>query len=524
MINHIFKGSKNKKNMERKILLLKARTGMDDPSPPMSFSYLGKIAEEEGFKVMAENLNAQYSTKTNRDVIEIIKKQNPDIVGVHMFTNAARDTYKLIKEIRPFCKLLICGGPHPTARPEEVIEHDVDIAFIGEAEISFREFLKRFKEKKPFHSIRGIAYKKSGKIVKTKPAEVIFDLNSISMPKRDIHNLQDYVKIKQEVNNFGQILSTRGCPGRCTFCFSVFNKCYRYVSAENVFKEIKFLNEKYGITYITFVDDALTINKERLSKLCELLANNLKISWSCSTRVDFLDREMIKKMKLAGCDMITFGVESALPTTLVKIKKTANPEWYLQHVKDLLKWCYEEGIRVGINILVGFPWETAEEMKTMQKYINDIKKRVTQGFYGGILQPQPGTDIYEQYAKEYKFEKWWIYKKDLFIDDYRPFFMLYYHQYWDHLQNNFFNFSKELFKEIDKLYRLMGRWNLHILSKRRFKNILVVNAVYSSVFLASKASEILFKISPKLERKIMERIKKFSYRFKFRRGTKNSEL
>ena len=78
--------------MKKKILFLKARTGMDDPSPPLSFGYLGKIAKEKGFEVLVENLNAQYNNLSDNDIADLIKKEKPDIVGVHIFTNAARDS------------------------------------------------------------------------------------------------------------------------------------------------------------------------------------------------------------------------------------------------------------------------------------------------------------------------------------------------------------------------------------------------------------------------------------------------
>ena len=170
------------------------------------------------------------------------------------------------------------------------------------------------------------------------------------------------------------------------------------------------------------------------------------------------------------------------------------------------------------NILTGFPWETAEDMKEMQRYINRIKKYVTQGFYGGILQPQPGTEMYEKYAKEYGFEKWWINKKPLFEDtSYRPFFMAYYHQYWDHLNNSFFKFNEEVFRGLDKLYKLMGKWNIYIFARRRFGKNFLSYGIYLGVLFLSKISYFLFKISPKIERRLMERLKKFSYRFKFRK-------
>ncbi len=507
------------------ILFLKARTGMDDPSPPMSFSFLGRIAKERGFKVIVENLNAQYNEKTNADIVELIKKEKPSIVGVHIFTNAARYSYELMNEIRPFCKLIIAGGPHPTACPEEVIEKGADIVFIGEAEISFRNFLKAFKSKKSLKNINGIAYKEKDRVIKNKPEKVIFDLDKIPMPDKSIHRKSDYVKINKEINNFGQILSTRGCPGRCSYCFSLFEKCFRIMSAKRVFEEIEYLNKTYKIDFINFIDDAFTVNKKRLYELCNLLIkSNLNIKWSCGTRVDLLDREMILKMKEAGCKMITLGIENAIPRTLIGMNKVlginriTSPELYVKRADDVLKWCEELNMRVGVNILTGFPWETSEDMIKMQEYINRIKKYVTQGFYGGILQPQPGTEMYEKYAKEYGFEKWWLYKKPLFKDNYRPFFMAYYHVFWDHLHNDFFKFDKRMFRELDKLYKLMGKWNLYIFAKRRFQNPFIIYLIYKGVFILSNFSILIYKISPKLERVLMERLKKFSYKFKFRKG------
>jgi len=513
--------------MQKKILFLKARTGQDDPSPPLAFGFLGAIAEKQGFEVLTENLNAQYNYKTNKDIVELIKKEKPSIVGVHIFTNASRDSYQLIKEIRPFCKLLIVGGPHATARPKEVIEKGADIAFVGEADIPFKEFLEAFSNNKSLKQVKGIVYKNKGKIITTPPAKIIFDLDEIPMPDRDVHRKSDYVKIKDEINNFGQILSTRGCPGRCTctYCFSVFSKCYRGMSAKKVFKEALLLHKKYNINIINFIDDAFTINKQRLLDICDLIIDSkLPIEWVCGTRVDFIDKETIFKMKEANFKLITFGIESFLPRTLKGMNKTPNPKQYIEQANKVLKWCKEAGIRVGVNILTGFPWETAEDMKEMQRHIKRIRKYVTSGFYGGILQPQPGTKMYNDYAKQYGFENWWLYKKPLFKDDYRPFFMTYYHQYWDHLHNNFFNFDKKVFREIDKLYKLMGKWNLYIISKRRFKNPLFSYLVYQGVFVLSNISILLFYINPRLEKRLFKKIKKFSYRFKFRRGTENPDL
>lgn len=504
--------------MNKTILFLRASTGWKDPSPPMAFAYLGAIAKKEGWKVIVENLNAQYNEKTTEDIIELIKNEKPLIVGVSIFTNYARDSYELIKRIKKYCGLLIAGGPHVTIYPEEAIEQGVDIAVIGEAESSFSELLKTIYLKKSISKIKGIAYKnKKEGIVKTKSPEPV-DLDKTPMPDKEIFRKEDYIKVKEEINNFGGILTSRGCPGRCTYCYhSLFGKCFRYRSAKNVFKEVKYLYEKYNITHINFIDDAFTINKPRLKELCELFIKaKLPIEWVCATRIDFLDKEMIFKMKKAGCVMISLGVESFIPSSLIKMKKTSNPEWYIKHTNDILLWCYKARIRLGVNILTGFPWDNAEDIKKLQKEVKRIRKYVTQGFCGGVLQPMPNTEDYDKYAKKYKFEKWWLNKKLIFREDYHPFFMLYYHVFWEQLQNNFFKLDKKIFKEIDKLYRIMGKWNLKIISKRRFKNPIINHSLYTGVFILSNLSFFLFKISPKLEKQLMSKLTTISYRFKFK--------
>lgn len=503
--------------MNKKILFLRASTGWKDPSPPMAFAYLGKIAKDNGFEVFIENLNSQYNKKSVEDIIELIKKEKP-IVGISIFTNYARDSYDLIKKIKPYSEIIIAGGPHVTIYPEETLENGADISAIGEAEAYFADLLKAVYSKKDLSKVKGICYREKGRIKKTKEPEIV-DLDKLPFADKTLFRKEDYAITKEEINNFGGILSSRGCPGRCTYCYhSLFGRCFRYCSAKKILGEILYLHKTFGINHINFIDDAFTANRKRLLDLCDLLIKEkLPIEWVCATRIDFLDRETIFKMKEAGCVMISLGVESCIPSTLIKIKKTANPEWYMQQTESILKWCYEAKIRVGVNILTGFPWDNVEDIKKIQNYVKSIRKYITQSFCGGILQPMPNTEIYDEYAKKYNFEKWWLYKETIFREDYHPFFMLYYHVFWEQLENNFFNLDKKVFKEIDKLYKIMGKWNLKVITQRRFGNTIKSFAVYSSLLFLSKFSIFLFKISPKLEKRFMSPITKFSYKFKFKK-------
>jgi radical SAM superfamily enzyme YgiQ (UPF0313 family) len=512
--------------MNKKILLLRAKLGIEDPFPPLAFSYLGAIAKKEGFEVLVENLNAQYTKKDYKSIIDLIKREKPRLVGMNFITNSVTYSYDLLEKIRPYCKIIVAGGPHATICPEEVLEKGADIIVLGEAEISFKNLLGKLSQNKKINSVKGLVFREKGKIVKTKPEADIKDLNVLPIPDREVHRQSDYVKIKEEMNNYGAVLSSRGCTGRCTFCLhSLFGKCFRFRSADKILEEILQLHKKYGVTTINFVDDSFTANRKRLNQICDMLIEKkLPIEWVCASRIDFLTRETIFKMKKAGCVMISLGFESMIPKTLEKTKKTLDPQKYIEQTERVLKWCHKAGIRAGVNTLVGFPWETAEEMRDFQKYVKKIRKYVTQCFDGGIIQPYPGTEIYNEYANECGFEKWWLYKKRLFKDEYRPFFMIYYHTFWDHLHNNFFNYDKKIFREIDKLYKIMGKWDLYIISKRRFKNPLFAYFVYQALLFLSNFSLFLFNVSPKLEKTVMERVKKFSYKFKFRKGTENKDL
>lgn len=504
--------------MDKKILFLRASSGWKDPSPPMAFAYLGRIAKDNGFKVIIENLNALYCQKTTKGVIALIKKENPMIVGVSIFTNYSQSSYKLIAAIRNYCKTIIAGGPHVTIYPEEALEKGADISIVGEAEGMFADLINAIADNSSLAKVGGIVYKENGTIKKT-PAPKPVDIDRIPIPDKEIFKKSEYVRVKEDINNFGGILSSRGCPGRCTYCYhSLFGRCFRYRSAKNVFQEAVGLHREFGVTHINFIDDAFTINRKRLEELCSLfIESKLPIEWVCATRIDFLDEEIIKIMKKAGCVMISLGIESCIPSTLIKIKKTCNPEWYINHSFNVLKWCKEADIRAGVNILTGFPWDTAEDIKNLQDYVKKIKEYVTQSFCGGILQPMPNTEIYNECAKKYGFEKWWLYKEPLFKEDYHPFFMMYYHMFWEQLQNNFFKLDKKIFKEIDKLYKMMGKWNLWIITARRFKNQMARYCVYFGLLCASRISLAFYYLSPKIEKFLMEPLQSFSYKFKFKK-------
>src|SRR3989338_4737122 len=194
--------------------------------------------------------------------------------------------------------------------PKEILEAEdcVDIVTIGEAEVTFLKLLNVFDNKNDLKEIDGIAYRENGKIIKSKDADKIKDLDYFPIPDRDLIKLNLY---RPSVSYYKRLpaytmITTRGCTYRCTFCATA-KTGYRMHSIPRVVEEMKLLVEKYGAKQILLRDDTFTLNK--------------KIKWDCITGAGLVDFDLLKKMKSAGCWGIHFGVEGGTQKLLNAINK-----------------------------------------------------------------------------------------------------------------------------------------------------------------------------------------------------------
>ena len=130
-------------------------------------------------------------------------------------------------------------------------------------------------DEKHFHRINGIAFRDNGAIAQTNPRGLIEDVDSLPFPALDLIKVEKYSVFSIEEGNTFALLSSRGCPSQCTFCDShtIFGRQFRARSAQNMFSEIEFLHQKYGMTKFDFVDDMITLKKDRILELCQLIKN-----------------------------------------------------------------------------------------------------------------------------------------------------------------------------------------------------------------------------------------------------------
>ena len=184
------------------------------------------------------------------------------------------------------------------------------------------------------------------------------------------------------------LLSGRGCPYQCVFCQRVLGSKVRLRSVSNVVDEIEY-DLELGAKSIFFVDETFTISKKRTIDLCnEILQRGLndEISWWFQTRVDLVDREILSKVKEAGCRLVNFGVESANSEILKKIKKDVT----IAQTKKAFKVAREVGLKTEMNLIFGLPYDTTD---TITESINLMMQINPDYVTIGILVPFPGTEV-----------------------------------------------------------------------------------------------------------------------------------
>jgi anaerobic magnesium-protoporphyrin IX monomethyl ester cyclase len=237
------------------------------------------------------------------------------------------------------------------------------------------------------------------------------ELDTLPFPARDMLPVSRYLIPPGYIrfhflNRVMSILTSRGCPSKCTFCnsSSIFHNRIRRRSVENVMKEIAYLVDCYRLDGIYFHDETFTINYEWVKNLCQEL-KPLNLRWGCQTRVNLVSDELLKIMQSAGCIQIDFGIESASKRVLKSIKKGTTPEQAI----IALELARRNNIKSFASFMVGLPGETEDDLMENVNFLKKVKPDYT---YFNLYTPFPGTEAAESAIKEGRLSK------DFFNRDY----------------------------------------------------------------------------------------------------------
>lgn len=344
-----------------------------------------------------ENLGLAYISATLQEdahqtrIIDEIAGQNveeeldafrPDIVGISFMTMYAQRAYELADRIKKERGLtVVMGGAHPTAMPEEAIQHS-DCVVRGEAEWTFPKVIA------------------SGKVEGIVDIEVPPVLDDLPEPRRDQLDLDLYASAGEEIAGFSYrtlgIITSRGCPFECNYCINSKRETkLRFHSPERVVHEIKYLVDRHHIESIAFYDELMATDIDRFRLICEaMIAHGLdSLKWECQIHARRIRPDVLELMKRAGCVQITIGFESGSERMLERMVKHASVEDNMRAARLI----HEAGLRVRGCFIIGTPGETPEDIELTRKFIRDAKIDFASIHY---LTPYPGTALYDEFAEQ----------------------------------------------------------------------------------------------------------------------------
>jgi len=361
---------------------------------PIFLSYSASQLEAEGHAVAYIDSVIQ-DLDLNQTVAEV-KKKDPEVIFMETTTPSIEADYDNLAALKNATGAkVIVGGPHATHFYKEVLEEcpAVDIVIRHEFDTKISGVVSNLDDLK---KVKGICFRDNGVVADNGDGDMARDLDKIPFPDRDVIPWHWYVEAWYSRQPFMNLMTSRGCPYRCTFCLwpqSMYGHGQRFRSLDNVLAEIRYLVERYRVKEINVDDGTFTTNKERVIEFCQRLrSEKMGIIWTCNGRVDNVDDEMLVEMKESGCKMIRLGVESGSQEVLDKIKKGLT----LKQIEDGVRLVKKHGIQALGGFMFGFPYDTRE---TVEQTIHFAKKLSPDQVQFSIAMCYPGTSLYE-YAKE----------------------------------------------------------------------------------------------------------------------------
>jgi len=372
--------------------------------PPLGIGYIAAALEKNGHLVRI--IDAQSALLDMSSILEEVSNFNSEAVGISAVTACANLSYELALFLKKKLNIpVFMGGPHPTCFPEAVFEavKDIDFLVLGEGEETINEIINSINDKEKWHNIDGICFLgKDANFIRTNPRKAVDDLDKISPPARHLYDNNLYRPIPNLYRQLPatNMITSRGCPyGRCAFCYEAgrMGQRYRRHSPERIVYEIKELQNQNGIKEIAFWDDNFVVNREWVRRFCTLLIEEkLNITWSCYSRVDMVDEEMLTFLAKAGCWSIFYGLESGVQELLDIVDKGIT----LQQSQKAIRMTHEVGIESRGSFMLALPGENPELAKKTIDFAIGLDLDSVQFL---ATYPEYGTKLYDKAVTAGKF-------------------------------------------------------------------------------------------------------------------------
>lgn len=363
---------------------------------PLGLAYIASVLRKHKHDVAIYNQDKFHYSEA--DLTAYLDKNKFDIIGLGPVAGyyQYRKLLKISSAInnsknRP---LYVLGGSGSSPEPEFFLRKTkADAVVIGEGEETVVELVKALRDNQPLSSVNGIAYQEKGRVVRNQRRGLVKDIDSLPFPAYDLFPIDYYrlLRMPRATNKdfVMPIVSGRGCPFKCTFCYRM-DEGFRPRSNEGIIDEIKYLKQKYGISYIAFADELLMSSVKRTTSLCEdFLKASLNIKWDCNGRLNYAKPKLLKLMKRAGCVFINYGIEAIDDQVLKNMKKALTTGLIISGIEATLA----AGISPGFNIIFGNLGDNRETLnkavKFLIKYDDGVQMRTIRP-----VTPYPGSELY----------------------------------------------------------------------------------------------------------------------------------
>lgn len=381
---------------------------------PLGLAYLAGAVKKAGFECSILDMDAalpkegtlnfsreyeqytNYVTALNDDkhptwqlLCRLVKEHRPDVIGITALTTkfgSVIQTARLCRKALPDVPIII-GGAQASTMPELAASiPEVDYVLRGESDEAMPDLLQTISSRGDFSKVAGLTWKSNGKIIHNPDRAFVQNLDSIAFPDRQALLNQDHYSTE----DMGIMLTSRGCPFRCSYCFHMWERKVRYRSIDSIIEEIMQINREFNTTQFSIKDDSFTVKKSHVLKLCEAFQKlPFKITFNCTTRVDLVDDELMKAMKAAGLSQLSIGIESGSARILKETDKDITHEQILEAAslfnRHKIFW-------TGY-FMIGLPSETEEDILKTIRFLRKAKP-----CYGGlgVYNPFPRTKLFDQ--------------------------------------------------------------------------------------------------------------------------------
>lgn len=362
--------------------------------PPITLASIGAVLEKAGHAVRiidcpAANMNFEQLLKELqlfKPRLVIWSSGTPSIAGDLGFSS-------LIKKTLPAAVTAVFGT-HVTALDRQCLEAapGLDCILRNEPELTAAELAEAVMQDRPFSGIAGLTWRDEAGHIQAEPARPFLDdPDSLPFPAWHLLSSHEYL-LPLKGRPFLIIAPQRGCPFNCTFCTcqTFYGKKLRLRSTAGIIAEIRYDMERFGVRDFFFWAETFVVDRQHVAELCQgLLDAGLAISWTCNSRIDIVDADLLKLMARAGCWMISYGIESADQKVLDAVGKGTRVEQAARAV-GLAR---AAGLKTAGHFIFGLPGDSPEAMKKTRRLARSLKLDVAQ-FYSAV--PFPGSRLYDE--------------------------------------------------------------------------------------------------------------------------------